>query len=126
MREELYSLHYVLKGLKTLSRAAYEPPPPTDFVLIDYEDSATFDPAAGYYHPAMKTVEEKVIPSSDQLLHEFLIRASWTASASNELTLLRRGKPPEELHQPPSGPGPVVAIGTQTQLVSIEKSSTTD
>jgi uncharacterized membrane protein len=123
MREKLYSLHYILKGLKTLSRASYEPPPPTDFVLIDYQDSATFDPGAGYYHPAMKTVEEKVIPSSDQLLHEFLAGAAWTAGASNELTLLRRGKPPEELHQPPSGPAAVVAIGTQTQLVSIEKSS---
>src|SRR5207237_2968936 len=53
MREKLYSLHYVLKGLKTLSRSTYEPPAPTDFVLIDYDDSATFDPEAGYYHPAM-------------------------------------------------------------------------
>lgn len=123
MREKLYSLHYVLKGLKTLSRAAYEPPQPTDFVLIDYEDASTFDPTAGYYHPAMKTVEDKVIPASDQLLHEFLIRASWIASSSDELTLLRQGKSPEELRQPPSVPGPVVAIGTQTQLVSVEKSS---
>ncbi|MDQ1422196.1 MAG: hypothetical protein QOJ52_4158 [Acidimicrobiaceae bacterium] len=123
MREKLYSLHYVLKGLKTLSHAAYEPPPPTDFVLIDYDDDATFDPTAGYYHPAMKTVEDKVIPASDQLLHEFLIRASWIASSSDELTLLRQGKSPEELRQPPSAPGPVVAIGTQTQLVGVEKSS---
>lgn len=123
MREKLYSLHYVLKGLKTLSRAAYEPPPPTDFVLIDYEDSATFDPVAGYYHPAMKTVEEKVIPSSDQLLHEFLVGAAWTASSFDELTLLRRGKPPDELRQPASVAGPVVAIGTQTRLVSATKSS---
>ena len=123
MREKLYSLHYILKGLKTLSRATYEPPPPTDFVLLDFEDAATFDPGAGYYHPAMKTVEDKVVPSSDQLLHEFLIRAAWTARSSNELTLLRQGKPPEESRQPASGPGPVVAIGTQTQLVSVTKSS---
>jgi uncharacterized membrane protein len=123
MREQLYSLHHVLKGLKTLSRTAYEPPPPTDFVLIDYEDSVTFDPAAGYYHPAMKTVEETVIPSSDRLLHEFLRHASWTELSSDELTLLRRGQPPQELRQSPPGPGPVVAIGTQTQLVSVTKSS---
>jgi uncharacterized membrane protein len=123
MREKLYSLHYVLKGLKTLSRATYEPPSPTDFVLIDYEDSATFDPAAGYYHPEMKTVEEKVVPSSDQLLHEFLIRASWTVTSFDELTLLRRSKQPEQLQPPPSVPGPVVAIGTQTQLAGIAKSS---
>ncbi|MEN3370365.1 MAG: hypothetical protein V7609_2508 [Verrucomicrobiota bacterium] len=123
MREQLHSLHYVLKGLKTLSRAAYEPPPPTDLVLIDYEDSATFDPTAGYYHPAMKTVENKVIPSSDQLLNEFLIRAAWTSVSSDELTLLRQGKSPEELRQPASLPGSGVAIGTKTQLASITKSS---
>src|SRR5438270_4504334 len=46
-REKLFSLHFILKGLKTLSRSAYEPPAPTDFVLIDYDDSATFDPGAG-------------------------------------------------------------------------------
>ena len=48
MREKLYSLHYILKGLQTLSHAAYEPPPPTDYVLIDYNDAATFDANAGY------------------------------------------------------------------------------
>ena len=47
MREKLYSLHYILKGLKTLSRASYGPPPPMDFVLIDYGDTATFDASAG-------------------------------------------------------------------------------
>ena len=57
MREKLYSLHYILKGLKTLSRASFQPPPPTDFVLIDYRDTATFDASAGYYHPAMKTID---------------------------------------------------------------------
>ena len=72
MREKLYSLHYVLKGLKTLSRSTYDIPPPTDFVLIDYDDSATFDAVAGYYHPTMKTVDGRVIPSSDRLLHEIL------------------------------------------------------
>src|SRR5438132_2383436 len=72
MREKLYSLHYILKGLKTLSRASYQPPPPTDFVLVDYLDSATFDPRAGYYHPTMKTADGRIIPSSDRLLHEFL------------------------------------------------------
>jgi uncharacterized membrane protein len=96
MREKVYSLHYILKGLKTLSRSAYDPPPPTDFVLIDYSDSATFDPGAGYYHPSMKTVDSRVIPSSDRLLHDFLKRASWTVNSSNELTLFRqRSSEPE-------------------------------
>src|SRR6266516_6126844 len=89
MREKLYSLHYILKGLKTLSRSSYEPPPPTDFVLIDYRDTATFDPGAGFYHPTMKTVDGRIIPSSDRLLHDFLKRAAWTADEQDELTLLR-------------------------------------
>src|SRR5664279_255498 len=96
MRAHLHSLHYVLKGLKTLSRSAYSPPPPTDFVLIDYDDSATFDAVSGYYHPAMKTVDGRVIPSSDRLLHEFLRRCSWTVLATNELTVLRKRESGEE------------------------------
>lgn len=90
MRERLFSLHYILKGLKTLSRTRYEPPPPTDFVLIDYDDSATFDAGAGYYHPTMKTVDGRVVSSSEKLLHEFLSRRSWSVNSSNELTLLQQ------------------------------------
>lgn len=121
-REKLYSLHYVLKGLKTLSRATYEPPSPTDFVLIDYDDSATFDAEAGYYHPAMKTVDGRVIPSSDRLLHEFLRRCSWTVSSSNELTLLRQAKPAADLPPVNLASGPIVQIGTGTALTSITNS----
>ena len=123
MRENLYSLHYVLKGLKTLSRSTYSPPPPTDFVLIDYDDSATFDAVAGYYHPAMKTVDGRVIPSSDRLLHEFLQRCSWTARSSDELTLLRQEKYAEELPSSiPSSDG-IVEIATGTVLTNITKSA---
>jgi hypothetical protein len=89
MREKLYSLHYILKGLKTLGRSSYQPPSATDFVLIDYRDSATFDPGAGFYHPTMKTVEGRIIPASDRLLHDFLKKAAWTADEQDELTLLR-------------------------------------
>ena len=99
------------------------PPPPTDFVLIDYEDTATFDAVAGYYHPAMKTVDGRVIPSSDRLLHEFLQRCGWTAGSSDGLTLLRQDKSPREL--PPSGEnlGQIVEMGTGATLTSITKSS---
>jgi uncharacterized membrane protein len=122
MREKLYSLHFILKGLKTLSREAFEPPPAPDFVLIDYDDSATFDPEAGYYHPAMKTVEGRLVPSSDQLLHEFLRHASWTASSADELTLLRQGNvAPASLPADPAS-GPVLQIGTSTALAGIAKS----
>lgn len=125
MREKLYSLHYVLKGLKTLSRSTYEPPPPTDFVLIDYDDSATFDSDAGYYHPAMKTVDGRVIPSSERLLHEFLKRASWSANSTDELTLLRQTSsaplPPAASFSPDGS----TEIDAHTTLISITKSSDT-
>ncbi|HVF71560.1 MAG TPA: DUF2079 domain-containing protein [Chthoniobacterales bacterium] len=97
MREELFSLHFILKGLKTLSRGEYRPPHRTDFVLIDYDDSATFDSGAGYYHPAMKTVDNRVIPSSDRLLHDFLKRSSWAITSSNELTVFRNGTASPEI-----------------------------
>jgi hypothetical protein len=90
LREKLYSLHYILKGLKTLSHATYDPPPPTDFVLIDYGDSATFDAGAGYYHPQMRTKDGRIIPSSDRLLEDFLNRASWQSRIDGKLVLLRR------------------------------------
>jgi hypothetical protein len=122
MRENLHSLHYVLKGLKTLSRETFEPPPPTDFVLIDYDDSATFDADAGYYHPAMNTADGRVVPSSDQLLHEFLRRASWTVSSSDELTLLQQVKAAPANLPPDVVPGPALPMGTSTALTSIAKS----
>lgn len=121
MREKAYSLHFILKGLKTLSRSRYDPPPPPDFVLVDYEDSATFDPDAGYYHPAMKTVDGSVILSSDRLLHEFLKRAPWTASSSNELTLLRQGQP--EVSAPLPDSVVPIKIDPHTTLLQIEKTN---
>jgi hypothetical protein len=120
MRQQLYSLHYVLKGLKTLSRVPYDPPPPTEYVLIDYRDSATFDPGAGYYHPAMKTVDGRIIPSSDRLLHDFLRRSSWQANSSDELTLLRRSDRSEVTEVPAGDNG--IQMGNQTFLTNITKS----
>ncbi|MFL6590213.1 MAG: DUF2079 domain-containing protein [Chthoniobacterales bacterium] len=126
LREKLYSLHYVLKGLKTLSRSEYQPPPPPDFVLIDYNDSATFDPVAGYYHPAMKTVDARVIPSSDRLLHNFLSGTEWIVEARSELTLFRKGTllpsqtPPETSAIPVEGS---LQIDARTSVNAIAKSS---
>lgn len=92
-REKIYSLHYVLKGLKTLSRQPYQPPPAPDFVLIDYSDSATFDPGAGFYHPQMRTADGRLIGASDRLLNDFLRDSRWNAESTNELTLLARNRP---------------------------------
>jgi uncharacterized membrane protein len=122
MREKLYSLHYVLKGLKTLSRSSYQPPSPPDFVLIDYRDSATFDPGAGFYHPTMKTVDGRIIPSSDRLLHDFLKRATWTADEQDELTLLRNlgsRKAPVGEQSSPADDEPGVFSIDATRLMSI-------
>jgi uncharacterized membrane protein len=92
-REHLYSLHFILKGLRTLSHAPYEPPPPTDFVLVDRNDSATYDAAAGFYHPAMKTRGGRVIPSSDELLEQFLSKADWQMKSTDGISLLRNKSP---------------------------------
>jgi uncharacterized membrane protein len=121
MREKLYSLHHILKGLKTLSHQAYEQPPPTDFVLIDYLDSATFDAASGYYHPTMKTAEGHIVPSSDRLLHDFLKRTSWVGNSSDELVLFRKGERTEASQA--ANPPTVFEIATDTQLISITKSA---
>ena len=90
-------------------------------MLIDYRDSATFDPGAGFYHPTMKTVEGRIIPSSDRLLHDFLKGAVWTADEQDELTLLQnlgnRKTPVGEQSSPENERG-VFSIGA-TRLISI-------
>jgi hypothetical protein len=111
MREKLYSLHYVLKGFKTLSRTSYELPSPTDFVLIDYGDAATFDPVSGYYHPAMQTGDGRIIPSSDRLLHDFLKRRQWMVKECDALALLRRN---DRVVQ--TGSGTSTGAGAETGL----------
>lgn len=121
MREQLHSLHYILKGLKTLSRERFAPPPVVDFVLIDYGDSATFDARAGYYHPAMRTVRGEVIPSSDSLLHEYLQGASWESRAIDELTLLRRRNLVTPMQ--PEVTESVLDFGGETKLIGLSKSA---
>lgn len=125
MRERVYSLHYILKGLKTLSRSDYEPPLPTDFVLIDYDDFATFDPIAGYYHPAMRTVDGRVIPCSERLLHDFLKRASWSVISIDELTLLERVSSAPGLPAAALNPQSKKEIDAHTTLLNIAKSADT-
>lgn len=120
MREKLYSLHYILKGLKTLSRSSYEPPPPTDFVLIDYQDTATFDPAAGFYHPAMKTTDGRIIPSSDRLLHDYLKRTTWMVQSQDELTLFRNSGGTDLTNNESFSPEPPIFTAGATRLLAIE------
>ena len=123
MREKLFSLHYILKGLKTLSRSTYEPPPPTEFVLIDYDDTATFDADAGYYHPTMHTVDRRVIPSSEQLLNEFLRERSWSATSTNELTLLQQVHSVSEAPPANADRSNLVEAEPSAMLLSCTKSS---
>ncbi len=122
LREKAYSLHHILKGLKTLSRQPFEPPPPPDFVLIDYGDSATFDAESGYYHPTMRMADGRIIPSSDQRLHSFLSSRSWQAETEDALTLLRQAPAPAE----PSAVGsaaPVAEAGRGNHLLSISRAT---
>lgn len=90
MRPRVHSLHHVLKGLKTLSRTSYVPPEVTDAVFVDAADHATFDAYAGHHHPAMKTVDGRIIMESEGLLNAFLKPAQWRSLARNEVTLLLR------------------------------------
>ena len=92
-RENLISLHHILKGLKTLSIAAYEPPPPGDVVVIDYADTLTFNTFAGYYHPWSHVDATHSIPSSDRLLHDYLSQAQWRVQSTNSMSVFRRDKP---------------------------------
>ena len=115
-REQLVSLHHVLKGLKTLSTATYTPPPASDVVIIDWADEFTFSTVAGYYHPRMRTDAESEVASSDRLLHEYLRPHPWRAHRRNELTVLTRGLPPPA---PPPGATPLVFDETTT-LTSLQ------
>jgi uncharacterized membrane protein len=120
-REQLVSLHHVLKGLKTLSTATYVPPPASDVVIIDWADTFTFSTEAGYYHPRMRTEAATEIASSDRLLHEYLRPHSWRAQRRNELTVLTRGAAPPA---PPPGGTPLVFDET-TSLTSLNLVSET-
>ena len=110
-REQLVSLHHILKGLKTLSTAAYTPPPASEVVIIDYEDTLTFSTVAGYYHPRMHTDVDSEVASSDRLLHEYLRPHAWRAHSRNQLTILTRGEPAPA---PPAGSAPIIFDETTT------------
>ncbi len=114
-RGHLYSLHHVLKGLKTLSKEPYTPPL-TDVVVIDYSDLNTFSTVAGFYHPRSRDGAEHFVPSSDRLLHEYLRQRTWRVQARNELTVLARGEamPPFQPNTPP------VPFDTQTTLLNLQ------
>jgi hypothetical protein len=70
----------------------------------------------------MKTVEGRIIPSSDRLLHDFLKGAVWKADEQDELTLLRnlgsRKAPVGEQFSPADDNTGVFSID-RTRLISI-------
>lgn len=114
-RENIISLHHILKGLKTLSITAYTPPPPGDVVIVDYADTLTFNTVAGYYHPWSHVDATHSIPSSDRLLNDYLGQAQWHTQSRNAVAVLRRGAP-EAL---PPLPGVPVKIDDKTTLESM-------
>ena len=93
-RVRLHSLHHVLKGLNTLSRTEYNPPAPTDVVIVDTADHWTFDRAAEIFHPKMRAAGDRIIPASDMLLHQFLNQEQWRVVARNEFTIFLKGGSP--------------------------------
>jgi uncharacterized membrane protein len=115
-RENVISLHHILKGLKTLSTATYTAPPPGDAVLIDYADRLTFNAEAGYYHPRSHIDATHSFPSSDQLLNGYLRQARWQTRTRNSVALLRRGEPATA----PAFAGAPVPIDAQTTLVDMQ------
>ncbi|MEO7932143.1 MAG: DUF2079 domain-containing protein [Chthoniobacterales bacterium] len=118
-RPEIYSLHLVLKGLKTLSRNIYSPPPPTDFVIVDYDDTITFDSNSGYYHPAMKLRTGEVVSSSDALLHQFLSKASWQVDSVGALTVFQKISAQPVVATPTSIPLKSGLIDSATDLMTL-------
>ncbi|MGB8168180.1 MAG: DUF2079 domain-containing protein [Chthoniobacteraceae bacterium] len=114
-REHLYSLHHVLKGLKTLSKEPYVPPL-TDVVVIDYSDLNTFSTVAGFYHPRSRVDAEREVASSDRLLHEYLRQRNWHVQARNELAVLSPGE-----SAPAFAPNtPPVPFDAQTTLLNLQ------
>lgn len=61
----------------------------TDAVAIDYKDNSTFSAEAGFYHPKMRRASGDIVPSSDELLHDFLYGTEWGRQSTNELSVLR-------------------------------------
>jgi uncharacterized membrane protein len=118
MREEVQSLHYVLKGLGTLSRLEMQRWEPADFVIIDHSDTATFDRVAGYFHPQMRTVESRIIPSSERLLHLYLRQTTWLGALDGPVAVYRRGIQGSTALRESEG----ARLDAHTRLVSIEPS----
>ena len=117
-REHLHSLHHVLKGLNTLSRTEYKPPAATDAVIVDSADHATFDAKnAEYFHPQMRTVDGRIIPPSDLLLHQFMSQAAWRTVARNEFAIFLKGAPPSPAQM---FPGAGRQLDDHTALIACE------
>ncbi len=122
-REELRSLHLVLKGLQVLGKEAWQPPPATDWVLIDYLDGGTFDPVAGLYHPKLLGRDGRVTESSDRLLRTFLAGTNWTAEAKNGMAVLQRaGAVWRTEEEDPGGPE-VMGLRLQSIRANWERTS---
>ncbi len=114
MREHLYSLHHVLKGLNTLSRSEYQPPANSDFVILDASDTATLDRGGGYFHPQMRMGDGRLVPSSERLLHEQMRQTTWVADLRNAVAIYRRGIQASVAVNEPAG----LEIAPGTQLIS--------
>jgi hypothetical protein len=117
MRHDLHSLHFVIKGLKTLSLQRYEPAQEVDMVVVDFGDAATFDRRAAFLHPASIPGAPQPLPSSDQLLHDFLARHSWETTSLNSMTIFQKAAAPQPASRAPDGWADLELGLRQVQLV---------
>lgn len=122
-RKDLQALTHVTKGLRTLSKLSYEPRT-TDVFVIDFKELAA--PASwnqGTYHPAMRTTDGRIVPSSDQLIREALAGYCWGQSRTNELAIFRkRGRDDSRIFQDDAG-RPTNDTANVTDMVFVPASS---
>ncbi|MEK0450407.1 MAG: hypothetical protein RL088_2675 [Verrucomicrobiota bacterium] len=115
-REDLQSLQLVSMGLKTLGGSRYIPRP-TEHVLVDYSDDFTFSREAASFHPKMRTITGEIVPSSDELMHRWLVENSlWPVTVRNSCAHFVRSEP----ERTNLATTTAKRVDDKTQLVSVE------
>jgi hypothetical protein len=66
----------------------------------------------------MHTTADELVPSSEELLHEFLTRSTWRRSSTNSITLLQRDGGPSAASEAVVGGQPAVLVGTSVDVAN--------
>lgn len=89
-REHLHASLHLLSGLSTLGGQNYHAPEFTDFVILDFGDTRTFNRSALYFHDTLRAKDGRIIPSSDQLLVNFAAKSVWDVTRVNSMVRFTR------------------------------------